>query len=118
VARARFLDASRRATDLITTSGAPAARFHHYEELMAGPEAPLDVALSWAEKKGLPVYMGEFGADDVGDPRSRAVWTKTTRVAAGPRGFGGAYCDDGGRFQTLDRKTHVSVPHLQAARLA
>jgi endoglucanase len=78
---------------------------------------PLDMAKTWADRHHLPVYMGEFGADDVADPDSRARWTKTTRVEAERRGFGWAYWDDGGRFRALDRTTHEWVPYLKAALL-
>ncbi|MGD0674181.1 MAG: glycoside hydrolase family 5 protein [Polyangiaceae bacterium] len=99
--------------------------FARYNEEPAGrnPSGPqaiteqLDMARIWADRHHLPVYMGEFGADDIGDPRSRAVWTKTTRVEAERRGFGWAYWDDGGRFQALDRKTHEWVAYLKAALL-
>ena len=77
----------------------------------------LDMARAWAERHHLPVYMGEFGADDVGDPASRAAWTRTTRVEAERRGFGWAYWDDGGSFRALDRTTHEWQPYLKAALL-
>jgi endoglucanase len=77
----------------------------------------LDMARVWGDRHHLLVYMGEFGADDVADPASRATWTRTTRVEAERRGFGWAYWDDGGRFAALDRKTHEWLPYLKAALL-
>jgi endoglucanase len=77
----------------------------------------LDMARTWGDRHHLPVYMGEFGADDVGDPTSRAAWTRATRVEAERRGFGWAYWDDGGRFRILDRATGQWVPFLKAALL-
>jgi endoglucanase len=77
----------------------------------------LDTARAWGDKHRLPVYMGEFGADDVADAASRAAWVKATRVEAERRGFGWAYWDDGGHFQALDRKTQEWLPYLKAALL-
>jgi endoglucanase len=77
----------------------------------------LDMALTFAERRRLPVYMGEFGAIDHADPASRAAWTRATRVQAERRGFGWAYWDDGGRFKAYDRATRAWVPYLKAALL-
>ncbi len=77
----------------------------------------LDMAKTWADAHRLPVYMGEFGADDVSDPDSRARWTRTVRTEAERRGFSWAYWDDGGRFQALDRRTHQWVASLRSALL-
>jgi endoglucanase len=63
----------------------------------------------------VPIYMGEFAANDVGDIASRAAWTRATRTEAERRGFGWAYWDDGASFAAYDRKTRSWVPELAAA---
>jgi endoglucanase len=77
----------------------------------------LDVAATFAEVHHLPVYMGEFGAIDHADPRSRALWTRMTRVEAERRGFGWAYWDDGSNFKVYDRATRSWVPSIRSALL-
>jgi endoglucanase len=86
----------------------------------SGPSAiteQLDMASSWQAAHHLPVYMGEFGANDESDADSRARWTRATRVEAERRGFDWAYWDDGGSFRALDRATHEWNPSLKAALL-
>ncbi|MDP8999923.1 MAG: glycoside hydrolase family 5 protein [Myxococcota bacterium] len=77
----------------------------------------LDLAQGFAERTHLPVYMGEFGAIDKADPKSREAWTRTTRGEAERRGFGWAYWDDGGSFKAYDRASRTWVPYLKSALL-
>jgi endoglucanase len=77
----------------------------------------LGMASTFAERRHLPVYMGEFGTIDHADPRSRATWTRATRVEAERRGFGWAYWDDAGGFKAYDRSTRTWVPYLKSALL-
>lgn len=77
----------------------------------------LDLAQGFAERTHLPVYLGEFGAIDKADPKSREAWTRTTRAEAERRGFGWAYWDDGGSFKAYDRASRTWVPYLKAALL-
>jgi endoglucanase len=77
----------------------------------------LDMAATFAERRHLPVYMGEFGVIDHADPTSRAAWTRATRVEAERRGFGWAYWDDGGRFKAYDRSTRTWIAYLKSALL-
>jgi endoglucanase len=77
----------------------------------------LDMGATFAERRHLPVYMGEFAAIDHGDPQSRAAWTRMTRVEAERRGFGWAYWDDGGGFKAYVRADRSWVPYLKAALL-
>ena len=77
----------------------------------------LDMAATFAERRHLRVYMGEFGAIDCADPASRAAWTRAVRVEAERRGFGWAYWDDGSGFKAYDRATRTWVPYLKTALL-
>ena len=77
----------------------------------------LDMAATFAERRHLRVYMGEFGAIDRADPASRAAWTRAVRVEAERRGFGWAYWDDGSGFKAYDRATRTWVPYLKTALL-
>jgi endoglucanase len=99
--------------------------FVRYDTLPAqtNPSGPatiadqLDMAATFAERRHLPVYMGEFAAIDHADPQSRALWTRMTRVEAERRGFGWAYWDDGGRFKAYVRSDRSWVSSLKAALL-
>jgi endoglucanase len=85
--------------------------FRRYSEEPAdtNPSGPavireeMDLAQAFAERSRLPVYMGEFGSIDNGDPKLREAWTRSTRSEAERRGFGWAYWDDGGGFKAYDR---------------
>jgi endoglucanase len=99
--------------------------FKHYNEEPAdrNPSGPativdqLDMASAFAERSHLPVYMGEFGAIDGADPRSREAWIRATRTEAERRGFGWAYWDDGSRFKIYDRASGKWNQSLEAALL-
>ena len=61
-----------------------------------GPAAvleQLDMAKAFADRTGLRVYLGEFGATVNADLSSRARWTRLVRTEAEKRGFGWAYWD-------------------------
>jgi endoglucanase len=77
----------------------------------------LDIAKGFADRTGLPVYMGEFGVMDTADDRSRQSWLRLVRAEAEKRGFGWAYWDDGGAFAIYDRKSHAWKNALKAALL-
>ncbi len=86
----------------------------------SGPGAiadQLDMAATFAQRRHLRVYMGEFGVIDHADSASRAAWTRATRMEAERRGFGWAYWDDGGGFKAYDRTARTWVPYLKAALL-
>jgi endoglucanase len=55
--------------------------------------AQLDMAKAFADRTGLQVYLGEFGAIVKADVASRARWTRLVRTEAEKRGFGWAYWD-------------------------
>ncbi len=53
----------------------------------------LDMAKAFADRTGLRVYLGEFGAIVHADLASRARYTRLVRTEAEKRGFGWAYWD-------------------------
>ncbi len=53
----------------------------------------MDIAKEFAERTGMRVYLGEFGAIIKADAASRARWTRLVRTEAEKRGFGWAYWD-------------------------
>jgi endoglucanase len=61
-----------------------------------GPAAiveQMEMAKAFADRTGLRVYLGEFGAGINADTASRARWTRTARDEAEKRGFGWGYWD-------------------------
>jgi len=62
----------------------------------------LDIAARWANDNQVPLYLGEYGAFDMADMRSREVWTKTVRVAAQNRNIDWAYWEYAGGFGIFD----------------
>jgi endoglucanase len=72
-----------------------------------GPAAILEqmeMAKAFADRTGLKVYLGEFGAGANADPASRARWTRVARTEAEKRGFGWGYwdfCRNFGAYATL-----------------
>jgi endoglucanase len=61
-----------------------------------GPAAiveQMDMAKAFADRTGLRVYLGEFGAGTNADLESRARWTRVARTEAERRGFGWGYWD-------------------------
>ncbi|MBN2714528.1 MAG: glycoside hydrolase family 5 protein [Deltaproteobacteria bacterium] len=61
-----------------------------------------DRATAFVEKNGIRVYMGEFGAIDFADARSRTIFLKMVRKESERRGIGWAYWDDGGHNRAVD----------------
>lgn len=53
----------------------------------------LEMAKSFADRTGLRVYLGEFGAGINADLESRARWTRVARTEAERRSFGWGYWD-------------------------
>jgi endoglucanase len=61
-----------------------------------GPAAiieQMEMAKTFADRTGLRVYLGEFGAGVNADVASRARWTRAARTEAEKRGFGWGYWD-------------------------
>ena len=61
-----------------------------------------DIAVTWANENQIPLYLGEYGAFEMADNRSREVWTKTVRVAAQIRNIDWAYWEYAGVFGIFD----------------
>ena len=61
------------------------------------------------------VYLGEFGALDTADSKSRANYVRLVRQEAERHNIGWGYWDDGGGFLAMDVKSNSWVPFLKAA---
>ena len=59
----------------------------------------------WADAKGLPVYLGEFGAYEAADSVSRETWTTFMADLANKMGFGWAYWEFCSGFGVYDETT-------------
>lgn len=55
--------------------------------------AKFDVAAQWADDRGVPMFVGEFGAIRLAEQEDREAWTRTVRQAAEDHGFSWAYWD-------------------------
>ena len=84
----------------------------------ASPEAiatDFDRALAWSEARGVPLWLGEFGAYSTADMASRARWAATVRAEAEARGFSWAYWEFGAGFGVYDREAKAwRAPLLSA----
>jgi endoglucanase len=77
----------------------------------------LDMAKAFADRTGLRVYLGEFGAIAHADAASRARWTRLVRTEAEKRGFGWAtwdYCQAFAAFTSCDAEARP-IPEIKAA---
>jgi endoglucanase len=78
----------------------------------------MDLAKDFAERTGMRVYLGEFGAGVNADVASRARWTRVARAEAERRGFGWGYWDYARNFaayaQGLSGKW---IPQMRSALL-
>jgi endoglucanase len=85
-----------------------------------GPAAiveQMEMAKAFADRTGLRVYLGEFGAGVNADVASRARWTRMARTEAEKRGFGWGYwdfCRNFAAYATLGF-TGRWVPEMKAA---
>jgi len=73
----------------------------------AGPapiRASFDEVVAWAEKRGLPLWLGEFGAYSKADMQSRVNWTTFVREEAESRRIAWAYWEFGSGFGVYDRE--------------
>ena len=74
-----------------------------------------DLATAWAAKRGVPLYLGEFGAYSKADMDSRARWTSFVTRKAEERGFSWAYWEFGSGFGVYDREEKAWIePILKA----
>jgi endoglucanase len=77
----------------------------------------LDMAKAFADRTGLRVYLGEFGAIVHADIGSRTRWTRLVRTEAERRGFGWAtwdYCQAFAVFTSCDAEARA-IPEIKAA---
>jgi endoglucanase len=85
-----------------------------------GPAAIIDqleMAKTFADRTGLRVYLGEFGAGINGDVASRARWIRTARTEAEKRGFGWGYWDFCSNFAAYAQLGFTGrwIPEIKAA---
>jgi endoglucanase len=62
----------------------------------------MDIATKWSATERRPIWLGEFGSYEEGDPASRARYTRTARDLAETRGFSWAYWEFGGGYGIYD----------------
>ena len=87
-----------------------------------GPAAiveQMELAKAFADRTGLRVYLGEFGAGINADPASRARWARTARLEAEKRGFGWGYWDYSRNFAAYASLGFTGgwIPEMKAALL-
>jgi len=75
----------------------------------------MDRAAAWRERKGIPVWLGEFGAYETADIDSRVRWTTAMREEAEDRGIPWAYWEFGAGFGVYDREAGAWREELQGA---
>jgi endoglucanase len=85
-----------------------------------GPAAiieQLEMAKAFADRTGLRIYLGEFGAGVNGDVASRARWIRTARTEAEKRGFGWGYWDFCRNFAAYANLVFFGswIPEIKAA---
>jgi endoglucanase len=77
----------------------------------------MEAAWRWNELTGYPVYLGEFGAYEKADMKSRAAYARIVRDEAEKRGIGWAYWEFASSFGVWSPKTHAWVEPLRSALL-
>jgi endoglucanase len=77
----------------------------------------MEMAKAFADRTGLRVYLGEFGAGLNADAASRARWTRVARTEAERRGFGWGYWDYTRNFAAYARLGFSGrwIPEIHAA---
>lgn len=65
-------------------------------------DAAVRTAAGWARARGMPVYLGEFGAYSTADMDSRARWTRAVRESAERHGVGWGYWELAAGFGFFD----------------
>jgi endoglucanase len=76
----------------------------------AGPRAieqAFDDVVHWRESRGVPVWLGEFGAYSTADMASRVRWTAFVREQAEAREIPWAYWEFGAGFGIYDREAET-----------
>ena len=77
----------------------------------------LDAAAKWGRDNGYPLHLGEFGAYEAADLKSRAEYARLVRDAAERRGIGWAYWEFASNFGIYSPKTGQWVEPLRRALL-
>jgi endoglucanase len=77
----------------------------------------LDAAVKWSRDKGYPLHLGEFGAYEAADMRSRETYTRLVRDEAERRGIGWTYWEFAASFGVYSPKTGQWVEPLRRALL-
>jgi endoglucanase len=77
----------------------------------------LDAAKRWSDANGYPLYLGEFGAYEKGDMKSREAYTRIVRDEAERRGIGWAYWEFAASFGVYSPKTGAWVEPIRRALL-
>jgi endoglucanase len=77
----------------------------------------LDAAVKWSRDKGYPLHLGEFGAYEAADLKSRATYTRLVRDEAERRGIGWAYWEFASSFGIYSPKTGKWIEPLKQALL-
>lgn len=62
----------------------------------------LDKAVEWSERKGYPIYLGEFGSHSAGDMASRAEYTQFVRQELEKRDINWAFWEFASTFGMYD----------------
>jgi endoglucanase len=77
----------------------------------------LDKAAAWAVEHRRPLYLGEFGAYNKGDLKSRARWTRCVAEEAVKRKMGFAYWEFCANFGVYDPRRRQWIEPLRQALL-
>jgi hypothetical protein len=80
-----------------------------YGEDRWGPErveAEIVAVAQWAQRRGVPLYCGEFGAfKEHSDPKARAAWISDTRTSLERHHIGWAMWDYNGNFGLMGKSS-------------
>lgn len=77
----------------------------------------LDAAVRWSRANGYPLHLGEFGANETADMRSRETYTRMVRDEAERRGIGWTYWEFASTFGVYSPKTGSWVEPIRRALL-
>jgi endoglucanase len=77
----------------------------------------LDAARQWNQRTGYPVHLGEFGAYEAADMKSREAYTRLVRDEAEKRGIGWTYWEFASSFGVYSPKTASWVEPIRRALL-
>jgi endoglucanase len=76
-----------------------------------------DAAAKWNQASGYPVHLGEFGAFEKADMKSRETYTRLVRDEAERRGIGWAYWEFASSFGVYSPKSGTWVEPIRRALL-